>query len=306
MASLANGILDDLRKGRTCNWLAENSTYTTWRDFVTSQEGQNNEPIQWLQANPGTGKSTLSSYIIDTIPEYAPDAVVAYYFYRFDQSYEPVKILKFLALRLFHGYLKSLDLRNHPGRRVTENLRDLLVGMRREGGHSETRIQELIIALAAELPRIYFVIDGLDEERDNDKLTKLVSYLTRVLSQYPDKVHLWCSSQPHATLITLRERTPHRLLDVDAEMTATVRLYLEHEVPNLPAHVSQEQKTDILEKLLKRVEGNFMWAKLVVGELCKAQSEGHIHRIIASSDSMDDYYERFFSRFMTTDRELAW
>lgn len=306
ISGFVNGLLDALRKGRTCDWFIANPTYVGWRDSFTSDGGHDTEPILWLQANPGTGKSTLSSYIIDTIPERWPEAAVASYFYRFDQSFEPVKILKFFALRLFHIYLKSLDLLNNPGRRVSQKLRDLLVNMRREGGHSETRIQMLILALIEVLPRVYFILDGLDEERDNEKLAKLVGHLTRIASSHPDKVHLWCSSQPHPTLVTLRECTAHRLLDVEVEMATTVRSYLEREVPNLPAHVSPDQKALILLQLLKRVEGNFMWAKLVMGELSKAQSEGHLHRIIAENDSMDTYYERFFGRFINTDRELAW
>lgn len=310
MGQITDGLIDRLRKERTCEWLAVNTTYAIWRDSTANSDPQSGQahhaPILWLQANPGTGKSTLTSYTIDTIPKYWPDAAISYYFYRFDQSSEPIKILKFLALQLFRKYRKTPDTRKSACHRVPENMWSMLTSMRHDGSHTESRTQEFIRLLVDELPRVYFVLDGLDEERDSEKLARIVGFLVRVAAGSSGKVRLWCSSQSQPALVTLRELTTHHMLDVDEQMTATVRAYLEREVPLLPQYVSQEQKAQILEKLLKRVEGNFMWAKLVIGEVAKAQSAAHIQRIIDKNKSMDTYYERFFSRFIDSDRELAW
>lgn len=287
-------VVERLREGRSCDWLSKHPGYSMWQDGEQEPSGL------WLHANPATGKSTLCSYVIDTIRKQCPNAAIAHHFYRFDQSFEAFKILKFFALQLFRTYWTvcntgpPLDMQRLLAMTHDECTLD--------------RVQELITMLSGALPRVYFILDGLDEElsgkRRQGDLGVVLDFLVQISTKDPGRIRLWCSSQYHPDLA--KRLATHQILDVKEQMTSAVTNYLSNEVSMLPNHVSTEEKEFTLQQLRDRVEGNFLWAKLMMDEIADAQSEADMRRIINENSSMDEYYKRFFRRFTDRDRQLAW
>ena len=59
----------------TCSWIIEKEHFQSWRDGSESQ-------IYWLTARPGTGKSVVSSYVVERLKDSSLSC--SYYFFRSD------------------------------------------------------------------------------------------------------------------------------------------------------------------------------------------------------------------------------
>lgn len=278
----------------SCEWILSHPVYSNW------EGGTQADSVLWLHTNPGTGKSTLCCYVIDSIQKYRPEAAVAYYFYRFDQSHEVTDILRALAWQLFSVYQRVRE-----GRGATSDVQRL-IRMARDNECSLSAMEELFKLLVTALPRTYIFLDGLDEKLSDSRkadLTKLLSFLVSVSVGSPGTVRMWCSSQTHPELSKLLSK--HTRLDVEEQMRSVVTEYLQEAIGELH-DIPQELKDHILHRMQKRGEGNILWASLVMKEVQGAQSQADMRSIIEQSSSVDEYYQMFFTRVGKRDRELAW
>lgn len=277
------------RMDGTCDWLVERPEYIAWKDRTT------NFPVLLLYAPPGSGKSTLCSRIIQSIQQSDPAAAVVYHFYRFDESFKALEVLKHFAHQLLKKYLESSYSRD-----VLKDLVD-----KAEGGVGLCCTEEIIRLLVRHLPAVYLFLDGLDEESDSERWSeaeKVLDLLLTLTKEYPDTVSVWSSSQ-RVTCVSDRFKVYPSLVIADAIKNDTI-FYLSSKINKLD--ISEDDKQSILCQLKDRAAGNFLWAKLMIRDLERANSPADMTRIVEDGPTLDDYYKRFFERLEVNDKSLAW
>lgn len=275
------------RMGGTCDWLIERPEYTAWRNRTTTP------PVLLIYAPPASGKSTLCSRIIQSIQEADSAIAVVYHFYRFDEPFKALEVLKHFAHQLLKKYLESSYSRD-----VLKNLVD-----KAEGGIGLHCTEEIIILLVQYLPGVYLFLDGLDEASASEtwiEAEKVLNLLLALTKRYPDTVRVWSSSQK-VPCVSDKFKV-YSSLHITDEMENDTIFYLSSEMDKLEF---SEDKQSILRNLKDRAAGNFLWAKFIIRDLKRANSPADMTRIVEEGPTLDDYYKRFFERILANDRSLA-
>lgn len=153
----------------TCQWLMEESCYTTWCD------PRSDAPRLFsLSGPPGYGKTTLTSFAIHELE--SKGAAVAYYFCQFSQPCtNAFEILRLLGLQLFNIYFeRRLPLDYDFVHRISQNRKSELV---------QDAINELVLRLVSRPGGVYFFIDGLDEAVDSG-ISPVLAFLNGLLKDW--------------------------------------------------------------------------------------------------------------------------
>jgi hypothetical protein len=274
----------------TCRWLFSHDKFLQWQNNPTSS------PILWIRGPPGSGKSTLCSSAIEFLAKSPTSNIVVFHFYDFAQHLSPEKTLSILATQLLQ-YRQRLQKIPDELQKIMHAPESLL-----------EKVQNVIKALIEGYSRIYFFLDGLDEETTTksswDDAVLVLRFFTKLVDDSPTKVRVWCSSQR-------RDRISKELqgccsLDIDGYTRNDLALYLSEEVPKLQWSSPSDQAY-ILETLKSRAECSFIWAKLMVNTLGECWSTARMEEQLKElPETLVEYYRRFFERMEKLYRPLAW
>ncbi|KAG1898128.1 uncharacterized protein F5891DRAFT_982041 [Suillus fuscotomentosus] len=169
------------------------------------------------------------------------------------------------------------------------------------------RAQKIIKALIEGHSRIYFFLDGLDEETTTksswNNVVLVLRFLVKLADDYPTKVRVWCSSQRRDRIIKEFQGRPS--LDIDGYARSDLALYLSEEVSKLQWSSPSDQAC-ILETLRSRAECSFIWAKLMIDALEAGWSTARMEELLKGlPETLEKYYHRFFERMERFYRPLA-
>ncbi|KAF7302531.1 hypothetical protein HMN09_00887500 [Mycena chlorophos] len=275
------------RMDGTCNWILEHQSYLDWCSGSGSR-------VLWVRAPPATGKSVLSSHVIGSTTQRDADAVVVYHFYRFDQMQRSSEVLRILAGQLLDAHWA----RAHT---ISENM----LGQTQQNVCSTDHLHALISLLLNALPKVYFILDGLDEECSSEprwlEADATLSYLLKLASEPEtlDKVRVWYSSQPRHCLDE-RLKANSTIIEAQVHTQADVARYLHRDNPELrDLEVSDADKDQVLESLQERAEANFLWASLMLRSLKTRNSLSDMKQFVADGlpGTLDGYYRKIFDHF---------
>ena len=143
----------------TCDWILQSAEFKVW------MEGPQ-QSILWMHAKPGTGKSVLASHLIRHLVRTVP-AVQYFFFQSADQAKRTIRFfLRSLAVQLsnkFPAFQRALlDCVRPSGLKPLES--DWETIWRRV-------FEETFFTLDLTTP-VYWVIDGLDEAEEPEKLVQ--------------------------------------------------------------------------------------------------------------------------------------
>lgn len=273
----------------TCQWLFSHDEFLQWQNITSPS------PILWIHGPPGSGKSTLCSSTIEFLAKNSGSDAVIYHFYDFAQHLSPDQTLSILAAQLLqrrHGLQKTPD--------------ELLKIMHAPESPLE-RVQNVIKALTEGYSRIYFFLDGLDEEttttRSWDDAALVLRFLAKLADDSPTRVRVWCSSQRRDRIS--KELQGRRSLDIDSYARSDLALYLSEEVSKLQWS-SPSDHACILKTLKSRAECSFIWARLMIDGLRDCWSTAKMEEYITGlPETLAEYYQRFFERMEKLCRPLA-
>ena len=289
--------LDIIKAGGTCSWLIDDSNFQDWLT------GKSEQPVLWLFAGPGTGKSILCSHAYKYVEkaDLGLKAAVALQFYEFDNQHSATAVARGLAAQLFASY-RCL----RP--EISEDLRQ----MSQKNAADLSSVLQFIQALIKKLPRTYIFFDGLDEECSMARwkeAVKIVDFFISLAEESPKTVRIWFSSQ-NQILIRAKLYKPSTInIDIGDHIKNTVDDYIYSRVPGLEnPEVDQKAREWILTKLRSRAEGNFLWATLMLNMIENdASSFDEMERLVKEGlpKDLDHYYHQIFARYESTERELA-
>ncbi|KAI0747513.1 hypothetical protein C8Q74DRAFT_1442530 [Fomes fomentarius] len=293
---------------RSCDWIFSNPTYQAWR------KGDTPSPALWVYGPPGSGKSTLCRKVVRTLKEESSVAIASHYF-RFDQNYATLDVLKSLSVQLFESYLSE-----HPSYDShIEKLAKLAAERKKD---VEMRVLSILRELALHLTAVHFFLDGVDEEfakisdpsrgRGVGGATKNALDVVGVLGNFVaptgegrGTVRLWISSQniPY-TQENFKSYTP---FDIKDAVKAGIRDYLTRSVENFE-FIPPDRRNAILHRLLDRVESNFLWAHLIIVELGTAINLRALEEVLSEegqAKNLDEYYRRLLNRLLHGSKEFV-
>ena len=267
--------MDTVRMPKSCSWICEREAYKTWREGVQSR-------LYWTSANPGAGKTVLSSYVVSELKNEQRDC--CFYFFSHEDK---LKSTIAVFLRAMACQMASI----HP------NVSELLLKACKKDQQLAKMDHRTIwrkLYLEGILKQDYlrpqfWIIDGLDEcKRDHE----LVPYIVTAA----EKMRIFVTSRhsydfyPYDT-----GRSTH--VDSDTfprdSTNSDIRLYLTANMNQLPAFDADGpgEQERIVQELVTKSDGCFLWAKLAFQELRKVTTAAEIRNVLdAVPSDMSELY----------------
>lgn len=286
----------------SCEWLLEKETFRRWRDDIPSEprpisdlnarfrtlstkhvkrpSSQETSRIFWLYGVPGSGKSYLAAYVVRHLME---KSACSYYFLKHtDRSKQSIgRLLRSLALQMAE---QDLGIRRALLAMKNEDT------LRAETNNSRALWNELFVQkiFRTEFQATqYWVIDALDEGIGAHDLIRLFETLP---SHLPLKIFITSRYDSHTERLL---RNISATIDrIDVENTSSdIRLYLEEHRNCL--HDTPERTELLIEELVEKAHGSFLWIRFVLQQLESAWNPRAINKILTElPEDMTELYRR--------------
>ena len=268
--------VDQRRIRGSCEWLINKDNFQSWRDSVTAH-------MFWISAKPATGKSVLSGYVIKHLKENNRDTA----FYFFDHGDKLKSTFSFL-LRSIAWQMALMH----------SEVFQIVLGI----GESNTQINQMdyraiwrklfldgILKVKFDRPQ-YWVIDALDESKGE---SELVSSLLLVMELSHIRIIVTSRNQFHSHRPPTRLRTNVILEGISENNTKSdVLMYLEANIDYLPL-VDEKARQNIVDIILLKSGGCFLWVSLVLQELRQVHTSTEIQQVLEDVPSdMNELYAR--------------
>jgi WD40 repeat protein len=273
----------------SCSWIEIREGFQSWLEASSPDN-----PIYWIHAQPATGKTVLAGHIITQLQD--DDRDCCYYFSKHGQKGRNT----LSAMLLSFAFQMALI---HPTvRQVLANMQEYSVAFDKDDERVVWRklFTGAIFKVTLGRPQ-YWIIDALDECVDPSKLFPLLS---RIESNYA--VRIFITSRPwpefERQFTRLGRRVTIDTIPVE-DTTSDIRLFFLENLDTLPAD-NEVDRMHLVEKLVKKSTGCFLWARLVLQELQSVYSEEHIEDVIEELPAeMGPLYERILHEMSRNVRE---
>lgn len=278
----------------TNDWFLEEKSYLEWL-YVRN-------PVPFLlRVNGGaaTGKSVLSSFIINTLVEQGVSC--QYFFIRFgDQKKRTLSLLlrsiAYQIARTLPGFLQrvlqlvdeAIDFETADPRTIWE------------------RIFKSILFNMEEGQPLYWIIDGLDEADDPRALIRLFSDIS--LSPIPIRILLVGrkTSEIEAVFQKVPKVLKSSLISIEGHME-DLRCYIHQE---LSMYGTPEYNESVVQRIVRGAQNNFLWVRLTVDKLNLCHTQADVELALQQLPvGMEALYDRMASSIAQNpsaiDRALA-
>ena len=272
----------------SCQWV----TQQTW--FMHWQQGrlESQSDIIWLNGPPGTGKSVISTFIIDQIRQSGHSC----YYYFFKSSDASKRSLERCLLSI--AYQISLTERA---------VRDRLLKLHDTQFHllgTELLLLWQKVFVASILPiyeverlPLFLVLDGLDEAEDSHSIFSLLNTLRHL--RYG--LRLCVTSRPSVEFAHKFSRLGDQVRIATHRISAKdnigdVTCLVEATLSGLP--LSTDVRRQILDSVIQKAEGNILWVEMVSREMLEAgfNEESLLQVLQHVPPGMDQIYANTLAR----------
>lgn len=233
---------------------------------------EDHNSILWITGKPGTGKSTLLSHIIQNLEDRTveiPRTTVASFFFNEPQDTTYTTAGSLLQSFVFQ-ILSQIPSAMSDFIPLLSQQRDFFTTLDESGdkwrpwtSKNLNGLFENYLIKISETHRLCFFVDALDEcpEEDSSGILSLLSSIDSSLLKNPIK--LCITSRPHRYL-EASYRPRHRRIILENENTADIQRFIRFRIAQFPKRKREEL---ILNEILEKASGVFLWAKIVVDVL---------------------------------------
>ncbi|KAI1328234.1 hypothetical protein F5Y16DRAFT_409897 [Xylariaceae sp. FL0255] len=273
----------------TCDWAIHIDSFEHWKDSDDEQP-----TLYWLTGEPGAGKSVVTTHIIRHLQDIGAD--VCHHFFRHGRK----------SQQSLSGFLRQIAYQMaliHPAIRETLcNVQDNGVAFDKDDERALWRKLFMNEIFKQHLSKAqYWIIDGLDECVDASKLFGLIS---KFESEFPLRFYIATRKRPdferhfhrfEQRLFVYHINTTHTLNDI--------RAYISHNSAILP--VAEDESGPLIERIVKKSRGIFLWAKLALEELENVYSDESVDDILDEMpEGMAPIYYRILEAMAKNSREI--
>jgi WD40 repeat protein len=273
----------------SCSWIEDRGSFRLWLEASAPVP-----PIYWIHAQPATGKTVLTGHVITHLQDNDRDC--SYYFFKHGRKGSNT------LSAMLRSFAFQMALMHPAVRQVLANMQQYSIAFDKDDERVIWRklFTGTIFKVPLDRPQ-YWIIDALDECSDPLKLFPL---LARIESSFA--VQIFITSRPLPEF----ERQFNRLgcrVTIDIipveDTTSDIRLFFMENVDTLPAE-NEVDRMHLVEKLLRKSTGCFLWARLVLQELQSVYSEDYIEEVIDELPvEMGPLYERILNDMSRNVRE---
>lgn len=279
----------------TCEWIRADENFLSWveDDSLRSR-------VLWLHGVPGAGKSVIASYII----KHLSDVGASRHFFFFKHGEQPK--------RSMNAFLRSMAYQIATEVHQYRILLSKMAGDLETVEKSEARSlwQKLFVKglFTLRLARpLCWVLDALDE---CDTPLQLVSMFSDITTSHMPLRILIVSRKTQALSMNLQRMGEIVKLDTLSADSAVRDLqhYVTKEMEYVPGR--PDFKAKIMERILEKAEGNFLWVHLVVMSIAQCHTEAAIEETLNEMPAeLEPLYQRMESSLVLNlhprDQELT-
>ena len=264
----------------TCEWVLSEPVFKLWLEDLSDSR------ITWLSGPPASGKSVLSTYIMNHVRKMGH--CCQYYLINFGDPNKrsTAALLRSIGLQMAEGI---------PAFR-REMVKFSCEGVTLEKKDAHFIWQKIFISVFSQivLPTpLYWIIDALDESES----PKLLLELFRSLSTFRTPIHVFITSRRTESLSLAFERlsvsVPVDIIqrDYHADVTSDIQMYVENELKFMRG--TEVLKAKVKQSMLHRADGNFLWVRLVLEEILGCHTQQAIMQTLEEVPAgMGPLYQR--------------
>ncbi|KZL79415.1 ankyrin repeat protein, partial [Colletotrichum incanum] len=281
----------------TCQWFLRHPKFVDWVQGVSYS-------LLWVTANPGCGKSVLSSFLVDSLSQESSDSIVCSFFFKagIDSRHDGNQALCSLLHQLFVAApdLVQVAMESYSSKDASSFTGDI--------ESLWTILREAVTRLAKR--RVICVVDALDECSDGSR-NRFIDQLVATFSSQ-------CSPGKSAKLKFIVTSRPWPSIESRFQNLLAIRLRGENESPALSKDVEKVIKhrakelekssalsaeaSSMVEKVLAEgADRTFLWVSLVFDSIERLQSRklSSIEKSLVSLPSdLDQLYENALKTFV--------
>lgn len=286
--------INDARMSGTCKWFSAKENYLRWCGFAREAPS-----ILWVTGRPAAGKSVLAGYAIGQLQK--SDADCSYFFFKYGDKSKS-RLSACLRSLAFQMACTNTQVRET----ILEMQKD---GIKFDNDNERTIWRRLFLCgiFQTDFPRHYWVIDALDE------CMNFASLFDSMLAKLDESI-------PLRVLVTSRE-TPElekHFSSLDTHRVQHERISTADTLPDIKLLVQakaksvflkdEEDRAALVEKIIGKSEGSFLWTVLVLNELSNSYGEEEINQALEDMPrDMAPLYQRTLElmTYATGRRKLA-
>jgi len=269
----------DARLPGTCEWLSKKDTFLKWKDPCSDSPN-----VLWISGKPAAGKSILAGYVIDHLQR--TNAGCSYFFFKYgDKSKSQLgACLRSMAYQMACA---------------NDQVRHMLLEMQKDDikfdkDNERTIWRKLFMSgiFQQKLPQNYWVIDALDECVNSSSLFDLM--LAKLDGLLPLRILIISreTSELEKSFMTLGTYQFQSERITTADTLPDIRLLVQGKANSLVVE-DDNNRAALVEKILTRSKGSFLWTVLVLNELSNCYSEEETNQVLEDVPrGMEPLYQR--------------
>jgi WD40 repeat protein len=279
--------LEDTRTAGSCEWLTFKQEFEQWRHASPEVA-----LVLWLSGNAGSGKSVLASHIINHLE--GQNLQCSFFFFKHST---PATSAVSNCLRSL-AYQMSLSSPEVRKKLLALEADGLMLDEKNEKAIWRKIFLGGIFQVRLSQPQ-YWVIDALDECTRFQTLLSMISLLEASMG-----IHIFITSRKTQDIERGFSDMGRTVKNIEVRLIDTVediKLLITSRMDRLPV-ANHEDQQNLIEKILSKSAGSFLWAKLVLRELEYAWSKEAVEKVLNDIPSdMNELYVRILEN-MSKDR----
>lgn len=277
---------------KTCRWLLHKSEYIDWLDAAKFSE---HHGFLWIKGKPGTGKSTIMKFALNSAKKTMRDKTIIYFFFNArgeELEKSTIGMYRSLLLQLLE---KLPELRN--------NLE--LPKMTARSGEEYHWTAEILTNLLDQAihnlkeSSIVCFIDALDE-CDENQIRNMIKFFERVGESPTAGSFRVCFSSRHYPHVSISKGL-NLILEGQEGHSQDMISYVNSELKIGNSTLANQIRAELQEK----ASGVFMWVVLVVNILNKEHDKGRVHVLRKRLQEIPADLHELFRDILTRDRQDA-
>ncbi|KAM0424547.1 hypothetical protein ACHAPT_010263 [Fusarium lateritium] len=281
----------DVAAGQTCKWLLEHDVFNRWKRC--------HRGLLWVKGKPGSGKSTLMKFALDSLKtsQVAREGDLLFSFFFHGRGGDLQRSPLGLFRSLVHQFLRQApqvlpelvrtfeercNSKGKPGLDWNWHQKELQ-------DHLKSAIRKIL-----ETRPVWLFVDALDETGEDNAIMviKLFKDLIQTLRDPSLPFHICFSCRHYPTLAL------HCDFEVclEHENTQDIREYVRAQIFDLQIRTSDT----ILAQVTNRANGLFLWTRLVVDNVLRLELGGTTEAVAKAIDAVPQDLHELYHNFTET------
>ncbi|KAL2842123.1 hypothetical protein BJX68DRAFT_278469 [Aspergillus pseudodeflectus] len=303
----------------TCNWIIDTDDVRRWLGLIPETANTNRKSpadILWLFGNPGTGKSTIATAMVEELPKHpcfqrskANNRTLAYFFC--DSTIEERRT----ATAILRGLLYQLI------QQRWELIRFVYSKYEERGDKLFTSFDALWNALVqigrdSSSGEKYLLIDALDEcePESQDMLLAQINQAFDSERNSNSGIHFLITSRPYTEIGRYLGEYSHKDLASYPKVARDLQMFINRRLGEISKknRYPESVTAEVSKILQEKAEGTFLWVGIACTELIPVRSRDAIKRLKALPQGLHSLYKNLLdtafiavSRRALTVAELA-